>query len=263
MVDLRHATGSDVRRAVRDNKLRGQTSGLAMGFVQANLVVVPKELAFDFLLFCTRNPKPCPLLEVTNPGNPRTEIVARDADLSTDLPRYCMYKDGELVEELNDLRSVWRPDLVGFLLGCSFTFENALLKGKVPVRHIEMERNVPMYRTNIPLRSAGAFHGNMVVSMRPMTATQALEATAICARYPRAHGTPIHAGDPAAIGIRDIDRPEYGDPVEIRPGESPVFWACGVTPQAVARHAKPSLLFSHKPGHMFLTDMLDSDLEGL
>lgn len=263
MSDLKHGKGSDVRQAARDGKLSGQTSGLALGFVQANLVVVPKDLAFDFLLFCTRNPRPCPLLEVVGPGSSQTEIVARGADLSTDLPKYCVYRNGELVDEPTDLRAMWRPDSVAFLLGCSFTFENALLRAGVPVRHIEQGRNVPMYRTNIPCKPAGVFHGNMVVSMRPLVSKYIIDATTVCARFPRAHGTPIHAGDPAAIGIRDINRPEYGDPVDIKAGEVPVFWACGVTPQAVAREAKPPLLFSHKPGHMFLTDLLDSELEGI
>jgi uncharacterized protein YcsI (UPF0317 family) len=250
-----------VRRAARSGELTGPTPGLAPGYVQANLVVVPKDLAYDFLLFCQRNPKPCPVLDVTEPGNPEPALVAPHADVRTDLPRYCVYRRGELVEEPADLHKWWRDDLVAFLLGCSFTFENALLDAGVPVRHVEMGCNVPMYRTAIMCRPAGVFHGPLVVSMRPLTPAQAVTATHICSRFPRAHGAPIHVGDPKAIGIQDLDLPDFGDPVPIRPGEIPVFWACGVTPQAVAMRAKPPLLLTHKPGHMFVTDLRDSDLQ--
>jgi uncharacterized protein YcsI (UPF0317 family) len=260
-MNLQHATGADVRRAARQGELTGPTPGLARGLVQANLVVVPKDLAFDFLLFCQRNPKPCPVLDVTDPGNPEPALVAPGADLRTDLPRYCVYQHGELVDEPTDLLASWRDDLVAFLLGCSFTFENALLNTGIPVRHIELGCNVPMYRTNIACRPAGAFHGPLVVSMRPLTPAHALTAARICTRYPRAHGAPIHHGDPAAIGIPDLNRPDFGDPVPLHPGEIPVFWACGVTPQAVAMQAKPPLLLTHKPGHMFVTDLIDKDLE--
>jgi uncharacterized protein YcsI (UPF0317 family) len=262
MKDLRAATGAEVRRQARAGKLRTPTAGLALGFVQANLVVVPRDLAFDFLLFCQRNPQPCPLLDVTDPGNPEPRTVAPGADVRTDVPRYRVYHYGLLVDEPADLWDWWRDDLVAFLLGCSFTFESALLKASLPVRHIEQGRNVPMYRTNIACRPAGAFRGPMVVSMRPLTPSQAEAATRICQRYPRAHGAPVHQGDPAAIGVRDLSKPDFGDPVEIRAGEVPVFWACGVTPQAVAMEAKPPLLLTHSPGHMFLTDLRDTDLEG-
>jgi uncharacterized protein YcsI (UPF0317 family) len=255
-------TGAGVRQAARRGDLTGPTAGLAPGFVQANLVVVPRELAFDFLLFCQRNPKPCPVLDVTEPGSPEPRLVAPGADLRTDLPCYRVYREGVLVDEPRDLLGSWRDDLVAFLLGCSFTFENALLQAGVPLRHLERGCNVPMYRTNRACRPAGVFHGPMVVSMRPLTPEMAITATRVCARFPRAHGVPVHLGDPAAIGIRDINRPDFGDPVEIRPGEVPVFWACGVTPQAVAMETRPSFLITHKPGHMFLTDLRDTDLEG-
>ncbi len=261
-MNLENATGAEVRYEAWKGALDGPTPGLARGYVQANLVVLPRELAFDFLLFCQRNPKPCPLLDVTEPGDPTPKLVAPGADLRCDLPRYRVYRDGELIEEPTTLSGWWRGDLVAFLLGCSFTFENALIEAGVPVRHIEQGRNVPMYRTNIACRPAGVFHGPMVVSMRPLTPAQAVKATTVCARFPRAHGTPIHFGDPAAIGIGDLDKPDFGDPVEIRPGETPVFWACGVTPQAVVMEAKPPLCLTHKPGHMFVTDLLDTDLEG-
>jgi uncharacterized protein YcsI (UPF0317 family) len=261
-MDLRQATGAEVRRLARSGELVGPTPGLALGYVQANLVVVQRDIAFDFLLFCQRNPKPCPLLDVTEPGDAEPKFVAPGADLRTDVPCYRVFENGELVEEPSRLLAWWRDDLVGFLLGCSFTFENALLQAGLPVRHIEQGRNVPMYRTNIACKPAGVFRGPMVVSMRPMTPAQAIGATRICSRFPRAHGTPIHFGDPEAIGIRDIEKPDYGDPVEIRSGEVPVFWACGVTPQAVIMQARPTLCLTHKPGHMFVTDLRDSDLEG-
>jgi uncharacterized protein YcsI (UPF0317 family) len=261
-MDLRHATGADVRRQARTGELSGPTPGLAMSYVQANLVVVPRELAFDFLLFCQRNPKPCPVLDVTEPGDPEPRLTAPGADLRTDLPCYRVYREGKLAEEPHGLKSFWRGDLVGFLIGCSFTFENALLHAGLPVRHLETGCNVPMYKTNIACRPAGVFHGPMVVSMRPMTPAQAIRAVEICSRFPRAHGSPIHVGDPATIGVRDLARPDFGDAVEIRPGEVPVFWACGVTPQAVAMETRPAFLITHKPGHMFVTDWRDADLEG-
>jgi uncharacterized protein YcsI (UPF0317 family) len=261
-MDLCHVTGADIRQLARRGELTGPTPGLARGFVQANLVVVPRELAFDFLLFCQRNPKPCPLLDVTEPGSPEPRLAAPEADLREDVPRYRVYRDGELVEELTNLRRWWRDDLVGFLLGCSFTFENALVQAGVAVRHLETGCNVPMYRTNLPCRPAGVFRGPLVVSMRPLTPSKAVRAVQVCSRFPRAHGAPVHLGDPAALGIRDLARPDFGDPVEVRPGEVPVFWACGVTPQAVAMEVRPPLLITHKPGHMFVTDLRDTDLEG-
>jgi len=261
-MELRHATGTLVRRQARAGELTGPTSSLALGYVQANLVIVPQELAYDFLLFCQRNPKPCPLLEVTDVGSPEPRLVAPEADLRTDLPRYRVYRQGDMIDEPTDLHAWWRDDFVSFLLGCSFTFENALLEARLPVRHIEAGCNVPMYRTNLLCRPAGVFRGPMVVSMRPLLPAQAVRAVQVCSRFPRAHGAPIHIGNPAAIGIPALDRPDFGDPVEVRPGEVPVFWACGVTPQAVAMEVRPPLLITHKPGHMFVTDLRDTDLEG-
>ena len=261
MIDLRNATGKDVREACRRGQLTSPTPGLAAGFVQANLVLLPREWAFDFLLFCQRNPKPCPLLDVTEPGNPEPSRAAPGADLRTDLPGYRLWENGQHVRDLADITSHWRDDLVGFVIGCSFTFETALQDRGIPVRHIDESVNVPMYRTNIPCQAAGRFHGPMVVSMRPLTPIHTIEATRICARYPQAHGTPIHLGDSAAIGIADISKPDYGDAVTIEPGEQPVFWACGVTPQAALAAAKPPFAITHKPGHMFLTDLRDQDLE--
>jgi uncharacterized protein YcsI (UPF0317 family) len=261
-VDLRNATGAEVRAACRRGELAAPTPGLALGFVQANLVVLPRDWAFDFLLFCQRNPKPCPLLDVTEPGDPEPRNVAPGSDLRSDLPGYRVWKNGELVEEPTNITKHWRDDLVAFVIGCSFTFENALLAAGVPVRHIEEKVNVPMYRTNKACKPAGRFSGPLVVSMRPLTPNQAVKATQICSRFPRAHGAPVHLGDPAAIGIHDVWRPDFGNPVEIRDGELPVFWACGVTPQAALMQAKPPFAITHKPGFMFVTDVRDVDLEG-
>jgi uncharacterized protein YcsI (UPF0317 family) len=259
---LTRSAGIAVRQACRDGQWAGPTPGLALGFVQANVVIVPREFAFDFLLFCQRNPKPCPLLDVTEPGDPEPKAIAPGADLRTDLPAYRIWRDGQLVDEPADVRSLWRDDFVSFVIGCSFTFENALLEARLPVRHIEQGLNVPMYKTNRPCRSAGRFSGPLVVSMRPMLPEQAVTATRVCARFPRAHGVPVHFGDPSAIGIADIARPDYGDAVVIGSGEVPVFWACGVTPQAALTQARLPLAITHKPGHMFLTDLHDADLEG-
>lgn len=259
---LRHATGAEVRKRARDGGLCEPTAGLAQSYVQTNLALVQREHAFDFLLFCQRNPKPCPVLDVTEPGDPEPKLVAAGADLRTDVPAYRVYQNGELVEEPHDLKKWWRGDLVGFLLGCSFTFESALMAAGLPLRHIETGKNVSMYKTNIPCQPAGKFRGPLVVSMRPMTPDQAITAVRICSRFPRAHGVPIHLGAPGAIGIRDLAKPDFGEAVEIRSGEIPVFWACGVTPQAAAMECRPPLLITHKPGHMFVTDLRDTDLEG-
>ena len=251
------ATGQIIRRACSEGVHTGPTPGLALGYVQANLVILPRDWAFDFLLFCQRNPKPCPVLDVTEPGDPEARLVAPGSDLRTDLPAYRVWRNGELAEEPTDITRHWRDDLVSFVIGCSFTFENALLAAGVPVRHIEQNVNVPMYRTNIPCKPAGRFSGPLVVSMRPLLPAQAVKATQICSRFPRAHGAPVHFGDPAAIAIRDIGKPDFGDAVEIRAGEVP-----GVTPQAALMQAKPPFAITHKPGHMFLTDLKDIDLEG-
>src|SRR4051812_7501126 len=249
-----------VRAAIRRGDWTAPTAGLASGFVQANLVALPEADAFDFLRFCVANPKPCPVLEVTDPGSPVPVRFAPDADLRTDVPRYRVYEDGELTGEVTDATDVWRDDLVGFLIGCSFTFERALLAADLPVRHIELGVNVPMYRTAVACRPAGRFAGPLVVSMRPMTPAQAIRATQITARYPSVHGAPVHVGDPMALGISSLASPQYGDAVEIREGEVPVFWACGVTPQAVAAASRPELMITHAPGHMFVTDLVDEAL---
>ena len=248
-----------LRRLIRDGKYGGVTSGLADGYVQANLAVLPRDLAFDFLLFCQRNPRPCPLLEVIEAGDVEPAITAPGADISRDVPAYRVYERGELTGEYPSVADLWRDDLVSFLLGCSFSFEAALRDAGIPLRHQEAGSNVPMYITSIATRPAGAFAGPMVVSMRPIPQAQIVRAVQVTSRFPDTHGAPVHIGDPAAIGIRDLDAPEFGDAVEIRKGETPVFWACGVTPQAVALTSKPPLMITHAPGKMFLTDRRDAD----
>ena len=253
-------TGAAVRAACRDGSWMEPTCGLADGFAQANLVMLPRDLAFDFLLFCQRNPKPCPLLEVTETGDPVPHHVAPGADLRTDLPRYRVWQNGKLVDEPTDIAEYWQDDFVSFVIGCSFTFEAAMRRAGLPVRHIELGVNVPMFRTNLACRSAGVFHGPLVVSMRPLTPSDAVRAVQITSRYPSVHGAPIHIGNPAAIGISDISRPDFGDSVPIHAGEVPVFWACGVTPQAAIMAAKPPLVITHSPGCMFVTDVRDEEL---
>jgi uncharacterized protein YcsI (UPF0317 family) len=252
-VDARHP--KEIRADIRSGKIAGVTAGFAPGFVQANLAVLPLDAAYDFLLFCQRNPRPCPLIEVTDVGSAEPAGVAPGADLRTDIPRYRIYREGALVDEVTDIGRYWRDDLVAFLLGCSFTFEWALLDAGVPLRHIELGKNVAMWRTSMACRPAGRFHGPMVVSMRPIPQALVPKAVTASARFPGAHGAPVHVGDPAAIGIDDIDAPHWGDSVGVRSGEVPVFWACGVTPQAVALASKPPFMITHSPGHMFVTDM--------
>lgn len=256
----RLSTGLEVRRACRDGSWSGPTAGLAPGYAQANLVILPADWAFDFLLFCQRNPKPCPLLDVTDPGRWSPPLVAPDADLRSDLPRYRIWKDGQLVDEPADIHAYWRDDLVSFLLGCSFTFDAGLRRAGVPVRHVELGRNVPMFRTSLPCVPAGRLHGPLVVSMRPMSPSNAIRAVEITSRHPDMHGAPVHLGDPSQIGVDDVMRPDYGDAVPIHPGELPVFWACGVTPQAVVTASRPPLAITHSPGCMFVTDRLDASL---
>ena len=249
----------DVRESIRSGTWRGVTSGMAPGYVQANLAILPQELAFDFLLFCQRNPKPCPVLEVMEPGRMEPVLTAPGADIRTDIPGYRVYEDGRLVAEVDSLLSYWRDDLVSFLLGCSFSFETAMVDAGIPLRHQDNGTNVAMYITNIATTPAGIFSGPMVVSMRPIKREQIVRAVQVTSRFPATHGAPVHIGDPAAIGITDLDNPDFGDPVEVRAGEEPVFWACGVTPQAVALNCKPSLMITHAPGRMFITDQRDAD----
>lgn len=249
---------AQVRQACRTQQLTGATAGLANGFVQTNLAVLPRQLADDFFRFCHANPKPCPLL--WHSDSPVFQLAGAQIDIRTDLPSYKRFDNGRFSAELTDLRAHWRADLVSFLLGCSFSFEEALLAAGLEVRHLSMGCNVPMYNTHLALTPVGPFHGTMVVSMRPMRPADAIRAIQICSRFPAVHGAPVHFGDPAALGITNLSTPDYGDAVEIHPGEVPVFWACGVTPQVAIANAAPDLAFSHSPGCMLVTDWRNAEL---
>ncbi|MCU0589906.1 MAG: putative hydro-lyase [Desulfobacterales bacterium] len=249
----------DLRKRIRNGQWTQPTSGASKGFIQANLVMMPQEQAFDFLLFCVRNPKPCPILDVLEPG--RFEpAIAPGADLRTDLPRYRVYENGQLKTEIENVSHLTHSGMVSFLLGCSFSFENAMLAAGLPIRNIEEGKNVSMYVTRRDCRPAGPFTSKLVVTMRPMTPAQAVRAVQITTRFHLTHGAPVHIGDHREIGIRDLDRPEFGDPVTIRPGEVSVFWACGVTSQLAATSLPLPLVITHSPGYMFVSDLKDEDL---
>lgn len=252
-----------LRTEIRAGRFTTTTAGQAPGYAQANLVVLPADLAFGFVVFCQRNPKPCPLLEVLEAGDPAPRLIASRADIRTDVPAYRVYRHGKLEDEITDVSSQWREDSVAFLIGCSFTFEEALINSGVPVRHQEVGCTVPMYRTSLPCRGAGPFHGRMVVSMRPIPPELVSRSVQITGRFPSAHGAPVHVGDPAAIGIEDLGRPDYGDPVPMKDGELPVFWGCGVTPQSVALDSEPEWMITHSPGRMFVTDVPNGYLDAL
>ena len=249
-----------VRAKIRQGTWRSHTSGLASDHVQGNVVILPEVLATDFLRYCQRNPKPCPLLAVSEPGNPLLPGLGDDVNIITDLPRYRVWHHGSVVDEPTDISKLWRNDLVTFVLGCSFSFEQALLEAGLPLRHIQQGRNVAMYRTNIQTQPAGVFSGPMVVSMRPMKAAAAIRAVQVTSRFPNVHGAPVHLGDPTLIGISDLGAPDYGDAVEVMADEIPVFWACGVTPQAALAHARPAFCITHAPGAMLITDLLNQQL---
>lgn len=252
-------TVAEIRKKIREGIITSPTAGMAPGHVQANLAIVNKDFAYDFLLFAQRNPKPCPILDVTDVGSAVPKIMAPDADIRFDLPRYFVYKNGEKIDELTSIEKIWQDDFVAFLIGCSFSFETAMINAGLPVRHIEKNKNVPMYTTNIACLPAGKFHGNMVCSMRPLKPADAIRAVQVTSRFPAVHGAPVHLGDPAAIGVEDVNKPDFGDTPDINEGEIPVFWACGVTPQAVAMASKPPLMITHAPGHMFICDAKDED----
>jgi len=249
-----------VRLDARHGKLKEPTAGLAYGFVQANLVILPAADAMDFMVFCQRNPKPCPLLGVSTPGDTGIARLGQNLNIATDLPRYRVWTNGELTDECADVSHLWRDDLVSFALGCSFSFEQALLEQDLELRHITRGCNVPMYRTTVPTQPAGKFHGPLVVSMRPFKPADAIRAIQITSRFPDVHGAPVHLGDPALIGIHDLSKPDYGDPVDVKDGEMPVFWACGVTPQSVLMASKPAFCITHAPGYMLVTDLKNAEL---
>lgn len=244
---------SEQRLRFRDQTDKGTTSGMCDGYLQANMITLPKEYAADFLLFCERNPKPCPLVDVLEAGEVKPNVA--DADIRTDLPKYRIYQHGTLKEETHDLIEYWRDDFVTFLLGCSFTFEKALIDSGISLLHQEMNKVVPMYQTSIECNEAGRFSGEMVVSMRAIKKEELDEAVRITADFPNAHGAPVHIGDPSEIGIQNLEQPDYGEYTPFDSEERiPVFWACGVTPQFVGLNAKPEIMITHAPGHMLITD---------
>ena len=255
--DLTVLSAPHVRAAIRSGAYDGHTAGLAAGKLQCNLAILPERHALDFLRFCQRNPKPCPIVGVGDSGDPYLPTLGRDIDIRTDVPKYRVFENGVLSDEVTDISGVWSDDLVTVALGCSFTFENALLQNGIPVRHTEDRKNVPMYRTNIDLVPAGKFGGQMVVTMRPIPHTQVDQAREISSRFPQAHGAPIAVGNPAQIGITDLSRPDWGDAVERREGEIPVYWACGVTPQNVLLDAGLPICITHSPGHMLIADVAE------
>jgi uncharacterized protein YcsI (UPF0317 family) len=275
---------SELRLACRSGAFKGHTTGQAGGYAQANICILPKEYAYDFLLFCVRNPKSCPLLHVLEAGVFTFGSWGKKVDIRTDLPKYRLFRDGILVKELsslcapsgdgdnNEAKTLWQDDFVTFVIGCSFSFEESLVRGGISMRHIDQGCNVPMYRTNIPTEKAGIFDGPLVVSMRPMSVADSIRAIEITARYPKAHGAPMYVCKPhysglisttcavPELGIEDMSKPDYGDPVEIKNGEVCVFWACGVTPQSVVLMAKPKICITHAPGCMLVLDTKNDEL---
>lgn len=251
---------AQIRRAARAGALTTHTSGLAHRFVQGNLVILPQAQAADFMRFCQRNPKPCPLLAVGEPGDPRLPSLGADIDIRSDVPRYRLWREGRLVDQPTDISELWCNDFVTFVLGCSFSFEQALIDEGVALRHVDQGHNVAMYRTSLATEPAGPFRGPLVVSMRPLRAADAIRAIQITSRFPAVHGAPVHLGDPALIGVADLARPDYGDPVPVLADELPVFWACGVTPQAALENAKVPLAITHAPGCMLVTDLPNHQL---
>lgn len=250
----------EVRRTIRAGRHRRHTAGLAPGYVQGNVCILPREYAAEFRAFCEKNPKPCPLLAISEAGDPRLPALGEDLDIRTDVSAYRVFRDGKHETDVTHLRELWRDDLVTFVLGCSFSFEEALIGAGLPLRYVEQGRNVPMYRTSVDTVPAGRFHGKLVVSMRPFRPADAIRAIEITSRYPRVHGAPVHIGFPELIGITDLSNPWVGDPTEVRADELPLFWACGVTPQSVVLDARPSLCITHSPGHMLVTDLKNSSL---
>ncbi len=253
--DLRQAPMATVREAIRSGAYQGHTAGIGLGRLQGNLAILPADYALDFFRFCQRNPKPCPLVGVSDTGDPMLHTLGDDIDIRRDVPLYNIYRDGQLDGQTPDITDLWRDDLVAFVLGCSFTFEQALMAEGIRLAHIEENKTVAMYRTTIQTQAAGPFRGPVVVSMRPMRPPESIRAAVITARFPHAHGAPIHIGDPAAIGIPNLATPDWGDPPALADDQVPVFWACGVTPQAAVQEAKPPLCITHAPGAMLITDV--------
>lgn len=253
-------TPRSIRHLIRSGQWAKPTSGAAPAYAQANLVILPQSYAFDFLLFCVRNPKPCPILEVMQAGEIEPRLIAPGADVRTDLPLYRVWRHGRLEEEMTEISSLFAPDMVSFLLGCSFSFENAMIAAGIPIRNIEEGKNVSMYRTNRMCKSAGSFSAPLVVTMRPVPHALVTRAVQVTSRYASVHGAPVHIGDPKVLGIEDLSKPDFGDPVTIRPGETPVYWACGVTSSLAALSVRPDICITHAPGHMFISDLLNETL---
>ncbi len=253
----------ELRQAIRSKRHTGPTSGLATGAMQGNVVILPADWANEFLLFCQKNPVSCPLIGVSEVGNFNLPELGQDIDMRHDIPEYFVYRDGQKVESRSDIEDLWQDDMVAFVLGCSFSFEHALSQAGLTPRNIEEDVNVSMYESNIATVPAGRFYGNTVVTMRPYKPKDAIRAIQITTRFPKAHGAPLHFGTPESIGINDLTKPDFGDPVSIKEGEVPVFWACGVTPQVALRNAKPPICITHAPGKMLITDILDTDLSVL
>ena len=254
---LRKLDKSDLREAIRTSRYGGHTAGLAAGYLQANIIILPEQYALNFMRYCQRNPKPCPLVGVSETGSPLMHTLGRDLDIRSDVPRYNVYRDGKLVDSSLDIVDLWADDFVAFAMGCSFTFEDALVKAGLPIWHIENNKTVPMYRSNIDTVEAGPFGGKMVVTMRAIDANRVDEAVEISRRYPMAHGGPVHIGDPSSIGLDDLSKPDWGDSPAPVGDKTPVFWACGVTPQNAVMRAQLPLVISHTPGHMLITDIDD------
>ena len=250
----------EVRKAIRERRRTGHTAGAAPGYVQGNICILPKAYAAEFRDFCERNPKPCPLLAMSEPGDPMLPTLGQDLDIRTDVPSYRVFRNGEHYEDVPNLNLLWRDDLVTFVLGCSFSFEEALMKEGLHLRYVEQKKNVPMFRTSVDTAPAGRFRGKLVVSMRPFKPADAIRAIEITSRYPRVHGSPVHMGFPEQIGIKDLNQPWAGDPTEVKNDEIPLFWACGITPQSVVLDAKPDFCITHTPGHMLVTDILNTSL---
>lgn len=252
---------AEVRAAIRAGEIDFPTAGMSRGYAQANLIILPPEYAADFEEYAKLNPFPCPILEIIKGEQPLTHDMGEGGNICSDIPRYRIYRDGVWDgKEITDVTEYWKEGYVGFLIGCSFSFEEALMAAGIEVRHIAQGRNVPMYKTNIQTVKAGPFEGPMVCSMRPMTPENAQKAYDITVKMPNVHGAPVHMGDAAEVGVADVMKPDYGEAVDIYEGEIPVFWPCGVTPQAAVENAKPPIAITHAPGHMFITDIINSEL---
>lgn len=255
--NLKNSTLAEVRTEIRAGRYTAHTAGLGRGSLQANLVIMPEEFAFDFMRYCQRNPKPCPITGVSDTGNPMMFTMGNDIDIRTDVPAYNIYRNGRLDISMTNIAEIWRDDFVVFTLGCSFTFEHALLDAGINLWHIDNDRTVPMFRSNIETTPAGPFSGKMVVSMRSVCEERVDEVIQISRRFPLAHGAPVHVGDPKAIGITDLSSPDWGDPAPVGANEVPVFWACGVTPQVAIKAAQLPICITHKPGCMLITDIAE------